>query len=213
MRAIFSTFLLSAILFLVSLNEVNAQSDSDPRGAFLRSLAVPGWGHYHADKENWTRGKYHLGTDLVLVGTIFGFNARMRNLQEQFITLSNLRAGVDISDRNRSFRLAIGDFNSLDEYNDFQLRSRNWNRLIEDIPENRWQWDEPDDRRRYRELRSNRDRLGNQIPVLGVFMVTNRVISAISAYNRARNSGSTAELRVLPVDGTSGVAANFKVRF
>ncbi len=207
------TYSLTALFLILSVQEIKAQNDPDPRGAFLRSLAVPGWGHYYADKESWNRGKVHLGTDAILIGSIFGLNARTANLQQKYITLSNLSAGVDISNKERSFQLAMGDFNSLHEYNDFQLRSRNWHRLIEDTPENRWQWDDPDDRRRYRELRSNRDRLRNQIPVLGAFMVVNRVISGISAYNRARNHQSLPDLVILPVDGTNGIAAQFNLRF
>lgn len=208
-----SILFISVFILLASSAEVSAQSNPDARGAFLRSLVMPGWGHYYADKEDWTRGKYHLGADAVLIGTIFGFNARTNNLQQQYFTLSNLRAGVDISGRSRSFQLAIGDFNSLAEYNDFQLRTRNWHRIIDDIPENRWEWDELENRRRYRELRSSRDRIRNQFPVLGAFMVVNRVISGISAYSRARTGTGTPELSLFPVDGTTGVAAQIRLQF
>jgi hypothetical protein len=207
------------ILFLTALPEagkVAAQTDPDPAGAFVRSLAVPGWGHFYAGNDHRTRGAVHLGTDLVLIGTLFGFNARAVNLREQYTTLSSLRAGVDISGRERSFRLAVGDFNSLEAYNDYQLRTRNWDRLIEDTPDNRWLWDSADDRIRYRELRSTRDRIRNQLPALAALMVVNRVVSGISAYNRARGEGDSSNrglsmIGVMPVQDRNTITGSVAV--
>ena len=204
------------ILAGLSVAEADAQDKPDPGGAFWRSIAVPGWGHYYTDNANWNRGKVHLGAELVLIGSFFGLNSRANRLENQFITLSDLKAGVDISVRGRAFRLAIGDFNSLDEYNDFQLRSRNWNRLIADMPENSWQWESVEDRRRYRELRSGSDRLRNQLPALVGLMVVNRVVSGISAFSKARGITASSELSVLPVntgESQSGVVARLNFRF
>lgn len=194
-----------------------AQSEDrpDPRRAFLQSLVLPGWGHYYADRDNWNRGKVHLGADVMLVLSAFGLHAHSNRLEERYLTLSGLRAGVDLEGRGRSFRLAVADFNSLDEYNDYQLRSRNWDRLIEDTPENRWQWDHPDDRQNYRELRSRTDRVRSQIPALLGLMVVNRVVSGISAYQRASDRQAVPEVSFMPAgSGTfSGVAATLHYRF
>jgi hypothetical protein len=187
----------------------------DPRRAFLQSLVMPGWGHYYADRDNWNRGKVHLGTDVTLALSAFGLHAHSNRLEERYLTLSGLRAGVDLEDRGRSFRLAVADFNSLEEYNDYQLRSRNWDRLIEDTPENRWQWDHPDDRQNYRELRSRTDRVRSQIPALLGLMVVNRVVSGISAYQRASDRQAVPEVSFMPTGSGifSGVAATFHYRF
>jgi hypothetical protein len=209
----FSALVLIALFFFASAVDTYAQSEPDPRGAFFRSLAVPGWGHYYADRDDWTRGKIHLGTDVVLIGTIFGLNTRANRFRSQYFTLSNLKAGVDVSGRDRSFQLAVGEFDSLEEYNDFQLRTRNWNRLIEDVPNNRWQWESSDDRRRFRELRSGRDQIRNQLPALGAFMVVNRVISGISALNRVRANSGIPDIAILPMDGTTGVSAHLRFKF
>lgn len=219
MKSVLTSILFLFMIVLADTGNVLAQNDPDPAGAFVRSLAVPGWGHFYTGSDHRTRGGVHLGTDLVLIGTLFGFNARAINLREQYTTLSSLSAGVDISGRDRSFRLAVGDFNSLNEYNDYQLRTRNWDRLIEDTPGNRWMWDSNDDRIRYRELRSTRDRIRNQLPALGALMVVNRVVSGISAYNRARDEGNSTGLSmigVMPVQNDysiTGSVAVFKFSF
>ncbi len=214
MKSVLTSILFLFMIVLADTGNVMAQNDPDPAGAFIRSLAVPGWGHFYTGSDHRTRGGVHLGTDLVLIGTLFGFNARAINLKEHYTTLSNLRAGVDISGRDRSFQLAVGDFLSLQEYNDFQLRTRNWNRLIEDIPPNRWSWDSNDDRIRYRQLRSSRDRIRNQLPAIAALMAVNRVISGISAYNRAGNEQNRAGLSmigILPVQNDFTITGSVAV--
>lgn len=193
-----------------------AEAQPDPRGAFLRSLAVPGWGHHYVDNQNWTRGQYHLAGDIILIASYLGLDARAGNLQGQYITLAQLKAGVDISSRDRTFRLAIGNFTNLDEYNDFQLRRRTWNMLIDDTPENQWQWASAEDRARYRDMREDVDRTRQQLPALISLMVVNRVVSGISAYNRARSVAELPELSFSPVfgeDHSTGVVANLRFTF
>lgn len=210
------------------ISQLDQTDEKSPRGAFLRSLAVPGWGHFYAGKNHSTRGGIHLGADAVVLGSIFGFNIRANRLENDFLTFANLKAGVDLSSRNRSFRLAVADFNSLNDYNDYQLRTRNWNRLIEDTPDNRWNWSSAEDRTTYRDMRSDADRIRNQIPGLAGIMVVNRIISGISAYNRVRNDNESSNLSrtsvsLLPVwhsnqidqsiSELSGVTAKFTFRF
>lgn len=206
--------LCSAFLFWAP---VEAQSQPDPRGSFLRSLAVPGWGHYYNDSDDWTRGQFHLGADLVLIGSYFGLSARAGNIEDQFTTFAQHKAGVSIKDRSRAFQLALGQYHNLKEYNDFQLRSRNWDQVLPDNQENRWQWNSSDDRERYRDLRESSDKARNQLPAISALLVVNRVVSAISAYRRARDLPAGPDLVLSPVytghSGGKGVVANFSVNF
>lgn len=196
----------------------SSQENNEPRGAFLRSLAMPGWGHFYAGEGNRSRALAHIGTEAVLIGSFFGLAIRGNRLESDILTLSSLYAGVDLDGRERAFRLAVGDFNSLDQYNDFQLRTRNWDRLLDDIPENSWQWNSPENRLRFRDLRQSRDRVRNQLPAIAGLMVVNRVISAVSAYNRSRNGQEErmTHLMVLPVTGSEkvdGAVARLQIRF
>lgn len=208
-----SVFLLMCLMIWTP---VQAQNSPDPKVSFLRSLAVPGWGHHYNDSENWNRGKFHLGADLILIGSYFGLNARSSNLAGQYQSFAKLRAGVPIDNRSRSFQLALGQYDSLEEYNDFQLRSRNWDQLLPDVAENRWEWETTEDRERYSDLRRSSDKASNQLPAIAGLLVVNRVVSAISAYRRARDLSAGPELTLLPafVDGDqSGLMANLSFRF
>ena len=205
---------LFSCLFL--LLPVLAHSQADPKGALLRSAILPGWGHYYVDKSDWTRGQFHLGADLILIMGYFGLDARASNIESQFITLANLRADASIADRDRAYRLAIGQFNSLAEYNDFQRRSRNWNRILDDTPENRWNWNSNDDRLRYRDLREDADQIRTQLPAVIGLLVVNRVISGISAFTRARDSRDIPQVSVMPAHTgpyITGIVANMNIVF
>ncbi len=209
-------YLIFFLLILMQVVDAKAQDGPSPEGAFVRSLVMPGWGHYYANSDQWTRGQIHLGAEVTLIASYFGFSLRANNLENQYQTLASLKAGVDITDRSRSFQLALSDFNTLQEYNEYQLRSRNWNRLFADQPENRWNWKTVDDRDKYNNLRSDVDRVKNQIPAILGLMVVNRVVSALSAYNRAKYQSNIPQMAVLPVLTSReemGVVARFNVKF
>ncbi len=204
------------ILFLSGFQTVSAQETNDSKGAFLRSMLVPGWGHYYNNPDDWNRGKVHLATEIAIIASYIGFQRRSSTLKTDYITLANLRSGVDIQNRNRSFQIALSDFRSLEDYNDFQLRSRNWNRLFEVNNENNWQWQSEQDRLNYSDLRTRRDRIKNQLPALFGLMVVNRVISAISAYNRARPPENSVYVSLVPFihnNGANGAITKVSYRF
>lgn len=193
------------VLVLSDFQSVSAKESGDPKGAFLRSMVVPGWGHYYHDRDHWNRGKIHLATELGIIAAYIGFQNRSSILKSEYTMLANLRSGVDIRNRNRSFQIALSNFSSLEEYNQFQLRSRNWNLLLDDTSENGWQWESERDRLQYGDLRSRRDRIKNQMPALFGLMVMNRVISAISAYNRATPSTNSIDVALIPFTHDSGL--------
>lgn len=180
--------ILMMLASTVSAQELNYDvEEKSPRGAFLRSLVMPGWGHHYIDKSDWKRGQYHMAADAVMILTYAGIRVRNVQLENDLETFALANAGIDLSNRNRDLFLAIANFDNLSEYNDFQLRSRNWDDLLDDTPENRWNWVNDNDRFRYQDKRERIDRNSNQLPALITLMVANRVISGISAFTRARN--------------------------
>lgn len=210
------SILVILILIPPIFQSVSAQQTNDPRSAFLRSMVFPGWGHYYNDRDAWNRGKVHFATELGIIATYIGFQYRSSTLQSEYITLANLRSGVDIRDRNRNFQIALSDFPSLAAYNEFQLRTRNWNRLLDVNSQNNWQWQSERDRLQYGDLRSRRDRIKNQLPALLSLMVINRVISAVSAYNGASQPINRIGISLLPfagMNGSNGALTKVSFRF
>ena len=186
----------------------------DPKIAFLKSLVLPGWGHRYNDPSDWNRGKYHMATDGMLLLSWLGLKIHSENLRENWFTYARFHADVNIEGRDRTFQQAVQNFENLKAYNDFQLRSRNWDRLFSDIPQNRWNWRDPRRRDRFNDLRNRFETIDNQLPVLLGLMIANRVISGISAYNRARKRNEAfdnATVRLLPSRGYDGVVAHLKI--
>lgn len=195
-----------------------AQDQSDAKGAFVRSLIFPGWGHYYAGEDHRLRGHVHLGAEITLLTTYLGLVTRGVRLQNNYTTFAELRSGVDLDGKGRRFKKAVGDFESIDHYNDYQLRSRNWHQLFASTPENYWNWSDPLDRVHYRELRSRRDQVRNNLPFVMSLMALNRVIAAVSSANRVNRSGSrSGELYLLPYaaptgDRFTGIVANWSIQ-
>jgi len=188
----------------------------DPKIAFLKSMVLPGWGHYYVNHSHWNRGKYHMGADAILILSYLGLSIHSSALRQNWYSYGNVGAGVSIRDRSRRFQIAVGNFDNLQSYNDYQARSRNWNQQFDDTPENRWHWDNKAARSKYNDLRSRFEQIDNQLPALLVLMAVNRLISGISAYNRAQKRKAslvTSSLYLTPYEGTQGLVANLKFQF
>ncbi|MEP1151285.1 MAG: hypothetical protein ABJH08_06105 [Balneola sp.] len=159
----------------------------NPRTALLVSFLVPGLGHNYVDSDDWSRGKIHLGAEIALLVGYFGLRANANRLEGNLNTLARSKAGVSLNAKGREFELAVANFDNLGEYNDYQLRSRRWQDILPNIPENNWNWETEKARL---EFQDTRDRIGNsenQLPALLSLMVANRLLSGISAFTKARN--------------------------
>ena len=146
----------------------------------------------------------------------FGLNARANRLEGNLSILARSKAGVSLANRNLEFELAVANFDNLAEYNDFQLRTRRWQNILPDTPENRWNWESDNDRFEFRDTRDRIANSENQLPTLLTLMVANRLLSGINAFTRARNlSNSIPVVSVNYINefGERGVAANFQFNF
>lgn len=210
--------LLFAMLFSSSIQaQVLEEADlPSPRGAFLRSLVVPGWGHYYADHQNWNRGKYHLAGEVVLVLSYFGLNARTNYLENDFRTLAHSKSGAHLSGKPREYLIALGNYNSLAEYNDAQLRTRNWDKVFPQTSEYQWDWESTQLRGQYQDARERVDKNRSQLPTLIALMVTNRLVSGLSAFIRARDRWENmpaASFSYANPYGQQGIMANLQFSF
>jgi hypothetical protein len=187
-----------------------------PGTAMLRSFALPGWGHYYVDRSSWRRGQFHLGADLVLITTWVYLHTNANMLEGNMYTLANAYAGINLRNSNRRLEIAVGNFMSLAEYNDAQLRSRNWDRILEDTPENRWSWQTDEQRIDYVLLRDRMERARQQVPAVISLMVLNRVVSGVHAFIQARNHNRdlpTLSFNIPIETGGKGAVATLRLGF
>lgn len=189
-----------------------------PRGAFARSLVVPGWGHYYSGGEHGRTGRWFLASEAVLVLGLFTMSRQAAVLDQNAQTLARAYAGVDVMQHGRAFELAVGNHRSRAVYDDVLERSRSWDLLdrFPNEPSYNWEWRTEDDRMAYRDMRSRRDHLRQQLPALGALMVANRLVSAIGAYNRARSgrlSGMQSALEPVFLTPERHGAVQLRLRF
>lgn len=215
---------LKKCLFLVfvfvasTLIPAKAQ-ESKPGMAFLKSLVLPGWGHFSLGEAHYNRGYVHLGTDLALMLSYWGIDTRTQHLQQNIYAHVELNANTSIRNRGRGYVLAVGQFENLAAYNEYQERNRNWNAFISDTPENRWQWSSLQNQANYIKMNNEIDANKQQLPFILTAMVANRLVSGISAFIRAREmSTSQTSISFQPVQengiGTvSGAALHVRIGF
>ncbi len=183
-------------------------------GAMLRSFVMPGWGHYYVNPYSWRRGQLHLGAEVILIASYLGISRQSYVLEKNMYTHATAFSGADIQALGREFELAVGSHRSLSDYNDFQERTRNLDRLFPDEPQYRWEWESDALRREYLDLRGRRDDLDQQLPALVALMVVNRVISGISAFSRAGSyAAGQASVHVAPGPAGNGFRTVVSVPF
>lgn len=191
-----------------------AGTDVSPGGALLRSFVLPGWGHYAIDSSDWNRGQWHLGADVALLASYLLVNNRINQVEGNLATFGDQYSGINLSDRDRGFRLAASDHMSLSEYNDFQERTRNWDQLYEETEVNYWEWESEEKKLRYNDMRSSRDDLERQAPAILGMMVVNRVIAGVNAFSAARERGENISMYLSPAEiNTKSVQATFRLDF
>lgn len=201
------------------LYTTSLQYTKSPGQALLRSFVMPGWGHYYADSGNWRRGQIHLGTEAVLLTSIVYLFTNANMLENNMFTHATAFAGIDLRNVPRNVEIAVGSAQSLSDYNENQLRTRNWDRLIDDIPENRWQWEDEAKRGEYLRIRDRMDRNRQQIPGVVTLMAVNRLISGIHSFIVTRNLANEINDFSLQMESghrfgsDSGVVATFSYRF
>ena len=197
---------------------VSESKQPSPGRAFARSLVVPGWGHYYSGGDHGRIGRWFLASEAILVVSVFSLSRHAAVLDQNARTLARAYAGVDVSRHGRAFELAVGNHPSRAVYDDVLERSRSWD-LLDRFPQEpsyNWEWRSEEDRVAYRDMRSRRDHLRQQLPALGALMVANRLVSAIGAYNRARSgrlAGVQSTLEPVFLSPESHRAVQLRLRF
>ncbi len=183
----------------------------NPRNALLKSVVMPGWGHYYVNQEDWNRGKYHLAADVVMVAAYVGLRIRSDHFENDLISFARAKAGADLSGRDRQYRLAIGNFDNREAYNEYYLKVRGWDQLYPEQEQYQWNWTNEEARSQYNNMRQRVDKIDRQLPALLSLMVVNRVVSGISAYLQARDVIDRSPKVGLAPTGGGGMATQIQI--
>lgn len=158
------------------------------------SLILPGMGELYA--ENFGTGKYFLIADGVLWLTYTGLSLNSGWVQDDADIYVTQHAGASLAGKDDQFRVDVGNYLTVQEYNEAKLRAREYSKLY-DPAVYYWSWDSDPNRNEYRDLRISSDELERSATFVLGALVVNRLISAFVAgrsaasyNNRIREEGA-----------------------
>jgi len=151
--------------------------------AAVYSLLLPGMGESYTD--GFSSGKYFLIAEGALWLTYAGFSVYGDALRDDARAFAALHAGVALAGKNDQFFVDIGNFTSVDEYNDKKLRDRSLDRVYDPAQGYAWSWDSDYSRTTYRGQRVSSDNVYNNRKFVVAAVLINHVASAINAARSA----------------------------
>lgn len=147
--------------------------------AVVYSLLLPGMGELYAG--NFSSGKYFLITDAGLWLGYGGFRYYGQWLRTDARSYATQYAGANFDGKDEAFEVNMGNFNSLEEYNEAKLRNREFDLLYDPQSSYAWRWESDASRLQFKNRRIRSDEVFQSSRfVIGV-LVLNRIISAFSA--------------------------------
>lgn len=161
-----------------SLNSNISDTKKSVGLGIIYSLLLPGMGELYADA--YDVGKYFTIADGVLWGTFIGMNAYSNWQKDNYQTYAASRAGVDNSNKDENYYARIGEYTSIENYNDLKALERNFNEMY-DEEKYFWKWNSIEERRTYRDMWTSSEQTSNDIRFVVGGLILNRVASAINA--------------------------------
>ena len=170
-------------------------SDDDgkksPALAAVFSLVLPGMGELYAG--GFSSGKYFLIADGALWITYAGVELYGNALRDDSRAYAISGAKIDPAGKDDQFYVDIGNFLTLEEYNEKQLRDREPERLYSAAEGFAWSWTSDDARATYRDQRISSEEAYNARKFVVAALIINRVASAINAARSAVAHNSALE--------------------
>jgi hypothetical protein len=176
--------------------------------AILYSLILPGMGELYA--ENFSTGRYFLAAEGALWLTYAGFGIYGNSVRDDARSFAVVHAGVNLAGKNDQFFVDIGNFISIDEYNQKKLRDRDPDKVYNPALGYAWQWDSDASRSAFRDRRVTSETAYNNMRFVVAAILINHVASAINAARAAIShnnalANTLGELRV-SADVLGGIA-------
>jgi hypothetical protein len=156
-------------------------------GAFLRSALIPGWGQKAVGAR--TSARNFFVAEVALWAGVVAFNVQGSWLEDDYRTLAADHALADIRGKNDQYFVDMGNFSSIDGYNQSRLQNRDPQSLY-DPATHFWRWDTPANQVQFRQLRVDSDRANSNAELVVAAILANHIISGIHAAWLAHRSNS-----------------------
>tara|TARA_X000001036_G_scaffold50914_1_gene40582 strand:+ start:2735 stop:3205 length:471 start_codon:yes stop_codon:yes gene_type:complete len=136
-------------------------------------------------------------TESFIFISILGSYSNANRTEINYQAYAAQHAGVNIAGKNRQFWIDIGNYLSLDQFNEEHLRWRDFNAIYEQNNDWNWSWDDDGNRKYFEKMRIKSDTWKLRGSFLIGGMVLNHIISAVDALYLFRIS-TIKDIDVLP---------------
>ena len=177
--------------------------ESTEKGALIRSLIMPGWGQYVLGAHKTARKMVLVETGLWL--SYFVTRGATGWYQQDYRAFAALHAGVAYPLKLDIYYYRLGQYDSIYEYNQVQLRQRYISDIYRLDGEYDWQWDDTANRERYNDLRRASLLAAKGASFIVGGMVVNRAVAAIHVLFLSR-LGTAAAASWAPLPGGGRVS-------
>jgi len=188
--------------------------------AILYSLLLPGMGELYAD--NYGRGKYFTIAEGVLWVTLISFDQYGRWLQNDARGYAVQHAGISLNGKSDKYFVDIGEYMSVQDYNQQMLRDRTPHKVLDEHSTYAWNWDNKSNQLYFRNLRISSDQTFNNTKFVTAAIIINHVVSAIDAarlvvlHNRQIASSGSIDIHASVMGGITnphGIMISFTKNF
>ena len=169
--------LISIIVCNINLyGQMQKDSKLDP---IIKSLIIPGWGQKSLGKPKRARLFNYIESGILL--TLISSSTFSNIEKKNYIAFASKHAAISSSGKDHKYWVDIGNYNSIENYNDEHLRNREMDDLYPDDKKWSWDWDLESNRTIFENKRIRAD----QLELFATFsigaLVLNHVVSSIDA--------------------------------
>tara|TARA_S200000501_G_scaffold353209_1_gene372791 strand:+ start:44037 stop:44651 length:615 start_codon:yes stop_codon:yes gene_type:complete len=165
------------IFFLIKFSLILAQNQT--LHPITKSIILPGWGESSLGETKRARIFYY--SEIVLWTSYLSSVIFNSNQEKKYISFAAKHAGVKTNSKDHKYWVDIGNYESIEFYNDEHLRFREPESTYPQGSNSDWYWDDNENRKKFENMRIHADKLslaGNFI-IGGIIL--NHIISSIDA--------------------------------
>lgn len=159
-------------------------------GAFMRSMLIPGWGQRRNGAK--TAARNFFVAEVLLWSGFAGLEIYGGWQKNDYRLFSSSHAGAQISGKDEQFFVDMGNFISVDEFNQNRLRRRDVEGLY-DPATHYWRWDTEANRQKFFNMRKRSDKAYARAELVAAGVIANHIISGIHAAWIAHRNSSQNE--------------------
>ena len=150
------SFIVIFLLFFSSktFSQLDTEKSIDP---VIKSFLVPGWGQSDLGFKN--RSKIYNYVEVGILISFFSSSKLSNEIKRNYITYASEHAGIIANDKDREFWVDIGNYNSINDYNNEHLRNREFGDLYPQSNKWSWNWDSEKNRTYFESNRIQADKL------------------------------------------------------